>query len=271
MFKKLIVYAAFIIAALAIFTAIFAYAIVPYDPNEIDLLAKFEPASLDHLLGTDHLGRDEFSRLLTAASISLNSAFATLFLILFLGILIGGAAGFAGGRTDQILMRVCDVFFSVPTVILALFFVGILGTGLINVVIAITVSHWAWYARIVRSIVLGLKNADYVLITRVSGASAAANFRKNMLRPILAQCSVLATLDLGHIVLHIAGLSFLGLGVKVPTPEWGVMISDGKEYLFSHPELIYYPGAAIFLCVMSFNIIGDYLRDKFGVREEMGH
>ena len=118
---------------------------------------------------------------------------------------------------------------------------------------------------------MGVKNADNGVVAGVSGARGARNLRRNMLRPSVAQCSVLATHDLGHIVLHIAGLSFLGLGVKAPTPEWGVMISDGKEYLFSHPELIYYPGAAIFLCVMSFNIIGDYLRDKFGVHEEMGH
>ncbi|AGT45022.1 nickel ABC transporter permease subunit NikC [Treponema pedis] len=268
--KKIGLYVAIFAALIMIFVSVFSYWLVPYDPNEIDLLAKFEPAGKTHLFGTDHLGRDTFSRLLAATSISLNSAFVTLFLILSLGILVGGTAGFAGGKTDQILMRICDIFFSVPTVILALFLVGILGVGLTNVIIAIAVSHWAWYARIVRSIVLSLKNSDYVLITITSGASTFTNFRKNMLKPILSQCAVLATLDIGHIVLHISGLSFLGLGVKAPTAEWGIMISDGKEYIFSHPELIVYPGFAIFLCVMSFNIIGDFLRDKFDV-SEAGH
>lgn len=267
--KKIWLNFAFFTAFTMIFIMFFAPLLVLFDPNEINLDAKFAPAGLSHFLGTDHLGRDVFSRLLVATGTSLGSAFATIFLILFLGILVGGTAGFAGGRTDQILMRVCDVFFSVPTVILALFLVGVLGTGLFNVIIAIAASHWAWYARIVRSIVLSLKNADYVLITRTSGASEAVNFRKNMLRPILAQCAVLASLDIGHIVLHISGLSFLGLGVKAPAAEWGVMISDAKEYIFSHAELIFYPGIAIFLCVMSFNVIGDFLRDKFGVSQ--GH
>ncbi|MDO5045920.1 nickel ABC transporter permease subunit NikC [Campylobacter sp.] len=269
--RKLSLYMAFFIAFVLVFTGIFAPFITPYDPNEIDLLAKFEPASLTHLLGTDHLGRDEFSRLIYATSVSLNSAFATLFIIISLGVIIGGTAGFTGGRTDQILMRICDVFFSIPTVILALFLVGILGTGLINVIIAIAVSHWAWYARIVRSIVLSLRNNEYILITVTSGASTLVNFRKNMLKPILSQCIVLATLDIGHIILHISGLSFIGLGVKAPMAEWGIMISDGKDHIFSHPELIYYPGFAIFLCVMSFNIIGDYLRDKLDVNEHLEH
>ena len=131
----------FFIAFLMIFMVCFANFLTPFDPNKIDLTAKFEPASLTHLLGTDHLGRDVFSRLMVATATSLGSAFATIFLILFLGVIIGGTAGFMGGRTDQALMRVCDVFFSVPTIVLALFLVGVLGTGLINVIIAITATH----------------------------------------------------------------------------------------------------------------------------------
>ncbi|CAD7286947.1 nickel ABC transporter permease subunit NikC [Campylobacter suis] len=264
--KKFGVYFAFFMAFLLIFISIFAHYIVPADVNEVDLLLKFEGISSEHFLGTDHLGRDEFFRLLLATSVSLKAAFLTLFLIIFIGVFIGGVAGFAGGRVDQIFMRICDLFFSVPTLILALFLVGILGVGLTNIIIAIALSHWAWYARIVRSIVLGLKNNEYVMISVTSGASFWQNFKKNMLKPIISQCLVLATLDIGHIILHISGLSFLGLGVKAPTPEWGVMISDAKEYIFSHPELIFYPGFMIFLCVMSFNIIGEYLCEKFDVK-----
>jgi len=163
------------------------------------------------------------------------------------------------------------MFFSVPTIVLSLFFVGILGTGLTNVIIAIAVSHWAWYARMTRAIVISLKSKEYILLSKVSGAGAISNYVKNVFRAVWTQCLVLGTLDIGHIMLHISGLSFLGLGVKAPTPEWGIMISDGKDYLFSAPQIILYPGVMIFLCVMSFNILGDYLRDKFDVKDAHEH
>ncbi|WP_205588345.1 nickel ABC transporter permease subunit NikC [Helicobacter vulpis] len=256
-----------IVLALCILATMFALAlfapyITHYKPEDIDLLGKFLPMSFEHLLGTDHLGRDNFARLIYGARISLSCVFLTLVLIVGVGGVVGSVAGFVGGRFDQILMRVCDLFFAMPTIVLSLFLVGLLGTGLTNIIIAIALTHWAWYARIVRSIVLSLKNKEYVLVSKMCGASGVENFKKNMLKPILAQCVIVATLDIGHVMLHIAGLSFLGLGVKSPTPEWGIMISDAKDFIFTYPELIYYPGAALFLCVMSFNIIGDYLRDK---------
>ncbi|MFC2491995.1 MAG: nickel ABC transporter permease subunit NikC [Campylobacter curvus] len=260
--RGLVLKLAFVVAALMVIFCVLAPVIAPYDPETIDLSAKFMPVCSEHILGTDHLGRDVFSRLLYGSSVSLGSTFATLGLILLIGVLVGAISGFAGGRVDQVLMRICDVFFSVPTIVLALFLVGVLGTGLINVIIAIAVSHWAWYARIVRSVVLSLKNKEYILITRISGASEAINFKKNMLRPILSQCVILGTLDIGHIMLHISALSFLGLGVRAPKAEWGIMISDAKDFIFTHSELMLYPGVALFLCVASFNIIGDHLRDK---------
>ncbi|MCR4942059.1 MAG: nickel ABC transporter permease subunit NikC [Campylobacter sp.] len=265
--KKISLILAFFIAFLLVFCSFFAEFLLPANANEIDLMLKFDPPSNLHLLGCDHLGRDEFARLILASGVSLKATFFTLVLIVGIGIFVGGVAGFAGGRIDQFFMRICDVFFSFPTIVLALFFVGILGTGLTNIIIAIALTHWAWYARIVRSIVLGLKNNEYVLISQTSGASFWQNFRKNMFYPIFSQCLVLATLDIGHIILHISSLSFLGLGVKAPTPEWGVMISDAKEYIFTQPEFIIYPGLMIFLCVASFHIIGDFLREKFNVAD----
>lgn len=267
--RKFILYFAIFIIVLLIFMAFFGGALVPYDPNEIDLTNKFAPASLEHILGTDHLGRDTFSRLISGTKISLFAVFFTLVLVLAMGFSVGVISGFVGGKVDQVLMRICDMFFSVPTVILALFLVGVLGSGLTNVIIAIAVSHWAWYARIIRSIVLAFKNREYILISKVSGASTAVNFRQNMLRPILSQCAVLATLDIGHMMLHISGLSFLGLGVKAPTPEWGIMISDAKDFIFTRPELILYPGLMIFITVASFNVVGDYLRDKFDISKDL--
>lgn len=262
--KKFTLFSAIFIVVSLLIIAVGAPFFTPQSANSVDLSMRFAPSGEVFWLGTDHLGRSELARLSLAIGVSLGSAFATLALILILGVSAGGLAGFAGGRTDQILMRVCDVFFSVPTVILALFLVGIFGAGLFNIVTAIALSHWAWYARMVRSVVFSLKNNEYVMISVTSGASFLGNFKRNMLKPILSQCLVLATLDVGHIVLHICGLSFLGLGVKAPTPELGVMINDAKEYVFSRPEFAIYPGIVIFLCVASFNVIGEHLRDKLG-------
>lgn len=260
--RKIVNFSVIFLAILIVFLAFFSTYLTPYSPNEANLADKFLSISQTHLLGTDHLGRDVFSRLVYGAGVSLKSVFATIFLIVILGISIGGISGFVGGKVDHVIMRFCDVFISFPTVVLALFLVGILGTGLTNVIIAIALTHWAWYARIIRSIVLSFKSREYVLITASCGASKFQNFKKNMLKPILAQCAVLATLDLGHIMLHISGLSFLGLGVKAPTPEWGIMISDAKEYIFTHSELILYPGLALLMTVCVFNMLGDMLRDK---------
>lgn len=260
-----------IVAILIVFLAFFGSNLAPYDPNLINLSNKFAPISFEHLLGTDHLGRDEFSRLLYGAEISLKSVFLTLMLILILGVSIGAFSGFMGGRVDNVLMRICDLFLSFPTIVLALFLVGILGVGLVNVIIAIALTHWAWYARIVRAIVLNLKNQEFVLVSKVSGASSFRNFRQNILPNITSQLIVLATLDIGHIMLHISGLSFLGLGVKAPTPEWGIMISDAKEFIFTNSNLILYPGIAIFIVVCVFNILGDILRDKLDTNLEFKH
>ncbi|TLD99526.1 nickel ABC transporter permease subunit NikC [Helicobacter trogontum] len=236
---------------------------LPYAPDEIDLNNKFAPISTAHFLGTDHLGRDIFTRLVFGARISLSSVAIILLYIIVLGISIGGIAGFFGGKIDKFIMRVCDLFLSLPTIVLSLFLVGILGAGLENVLLAIALTHWAWYARIIRSIVLGLKHREFVLLSQVYGASNWQIFKRNMLTPISTQCLVLATIDIGHIMLHIAGLSFLGLGVQPPQAEWGIMLSDSKDYIFSNPELLFYPGLALFIAVALFNMLGDSLRDYF--------
>lgn len=236
---------------------------LPYAPDEIDLNNKFAPISTAHFLGTDHLGRDIFTRLVFGARISLSSVAIILLYIIVLGISIGGIAGFFGGKIDKFIMRVCDLFLSLPTIVLSLFLVGILGAGLENVLLAIALTHWAWYARIIRSIVLGLKHREFVLLSQVYGASNWQIFKRNMLTPISTQCLVLATIDIGHIMLHIAGLSFLGLGVQPPQAEWGIMLSDSKDYIFSNPELLFYPGLALFIAVALFNMLGDSLRDCF--------
>lgn len=246
-----------------ILLAFFGEYLAPYDPNAIDLSNKFAANSTEHFFGTDHLGRDIFSRILVGAKISIISSFASVLLICILGTIVGFLAGFGTSSLDNALMRICDIFLCFPTIVLALFFVGILGTGLSNVIIAIALTHWAWYARIIRSIVLKLKNTEYVMISKMCKRSSFWILRKHFAKPILMQLIVLATLDIGHIMLHIAGLSLLGLGVKAPTPEWGIMIADCKDYILTHYEMIFYPGIAMLFTIAIFNIFGDLIRDKF--------
>lgn len=237
----------------------------PYSPEAMDLDAILAPASASHILGTDYLGRDIYTRLVFGAQLSLLSVAAILVLVLALGVSIGSFSALAGGRVDNAIMRICDVFLSMPTAILSLLFIAVLGVGLANVIIAIALTHWAWYARIVRSIVLSLKSKEYVALSRVYGASGWQSFKRNMLTPVLSQALVLGSMDIGHFMLHIAGLSFLGLGVQAPQAEWGVMLSEAKEYMWSVPELMLYPGLALFVCVAVCNVVGDSLRDYFDV------
>ncbi len=198
---------------------------------------------------------------------SLISVLTTILIVLILSLIVGSIAGFRGGLFDSILMRICDVFLTFPTFILALFFIGVLGAGLINVITAIALTHWAWYARIVRSIVLETKQKNYVLAAKCLGSSRFKIVLKHIMPKVLSQVIILAALDLGHIMLHVAGLSFLGLGVQAPTAEWGVMINDAAPYIREHPELMLYPGICIFITVAVFNSIGEKLRDKYETKE----
>ena len=262
--------------ALALAVAIIAVAVfgpwlTPHDPNAMDLTARLDGPSAAHWLGTDHLGRDILSRLFVGARVSLGSVAVTLSLILVLGIGIGGAAGFIGGRTDQVIMRCADVFLTFPTLVLALFMVGMLGTGLVNVVIAIALSHWAWYARIVRGIVLSLKHRDFILASRLAGTGRPRIFWAHLLPATMSQLVVLATLDIGHIMLHVSGLSFLGLGIAAPTAEWGVMLNDARQFVWTEPHLMIWPGLALFISVMAFNLLGDAIRDRLDPHLRMEH
>ena len=231
------------------------------DPQEVNLAAKLLPPSAGHLLGTDHLGRDVLSRLIFGSRVSLGSVFLILLLIVTFSTFAGSVAGFFGGVLDSAIMRTCDVFLTFPTIILAMFFVAVLGTGLTNVIVAIFFTHWAWYARIVRGIVISLKNREFVLAARVAGTSRWRIVARHILPALAPQLLVLSTLDIGHMMLHVAGLSFLGLGVQPPMPEWGSMINDARQYLWTQPQLLLYPGLAIFVSVMAFNLLGDAMRD----------
>lgn len=260
-----------IMLAAILLSAVFAPLIAPYSPYEIDLSNRFAPISQSHILGTDHLGRDVFTRLIYGSRMSLISVLAIMVIILLISLIIGSAAGFLGGKIDNVLMRISDVMLTFPTFILALFFIGVLGVGLINVIIAIAFTHLAWYSRIVRSIVLETKEKNYVLASKCMGTPTLKIIIKHIIPQVLSQVGILATLDLGHMMLHVAGLSFLGLGVQAPVAEWGVMINDAAPFIRQHPELMIYPGLCIFITVAIFNSLGEYLKDKYKIKEDCNY
>jgi len=251
-----------LVLASFILMALFAEHIAPYPPDGEDVANRLASFSAEHLLGTDHLGRDVLSRLIYGARASLGSVALIAAFIVVTGFVTGAVSGCLGGWADAVIMRVCELFMTFQTFILALFLIAILGRGMTNVIIAIVLTHWAWYSRIVRGMVLSLKNREYVLAARVSGGGRLSVFLRHIAVPVLSQIIILATLDLGHMMLHVSGLSFLGLGIQPPTPEWGVMINDARNHIWTNPELVILPGLMIFLTVLACNIPGDYLRDK---------
>ena len=257
-----------LLALLLLLTPIFS----PYAPDSMDLSQRFAPPSSTHWLGCDHLGRDMLTRLVYGAYISLGANACIIILAMAAGISIGWASGMLGGVWDRLIMRVCDVFLSLPTLVLALFFISVLGSGLANVIIAIALTHWAFYARIARSLTQSLRAQEYIAASYMQGVSFWGNFWSNFAPTITLHILVLATMDIGHIMLHIAGLSFIGLGVQPPLAEWGVMLGDMREYLYSAPELLLYPGVALFVCVALFSLLGDSLQRYFSLHlEDMYH
>ena len=242
--------------------ALFGDFIAPHDPEDLDVSRKFLPPGASYWLGTDHQGRDILSRLICGARYSLLTVLYIVASIVILSLGLGSVSGYLGGRADSLIMRCCDAMLTFPTIVLALFLIGILGAGMTNMVIAIVITHLAWYTRLVRGIVLGLKSQGYVLAARAIGVSRTRIVLRHFLPAVLVQVLVLASLDVGHMLLHVAGLSFLGLGMQPPTPEWGVMIAEARNYIRSQPMLMVYPGMMIFLATAACNLMGDALRDR---------
>lgn len=251
----LIVVAAFALAAIA------APQLAPFDPTEVNPVDRLQGPGGSYLLGTDALGRDLLSRLLYGGRWSLGTAALATVAVMSLGVVAGTLAGFYGGWLDQAIMRVIDVLLAFPNLILALAIVGALGPGIHNVIIGLVAVWWVDYARIMRSIVLSLREAGYVEAALGLGASNLRIIGRHLIPNSVPPVIVLATLEMGTLLLALAGLNFLGLGAQPPTPEWGVMINDGRPHLTSAPHLMVFPGLAITLVVMGFNLIGDGLRD----------
>lgn len=255
-----------VIVALVILVGVLAPHLMPNDPVRVSLDQRLAPPSAEYPLGTDHLGRCLLSRLIYGTRVSLSTAAVALLTIMLISIPVGTIAGYMGGWVDNLLMRLIDVLLAFPGLILALVIAGMLGPGLLNVMMAVSAVWWVGYARVIRGLVLSVKEKEYIMAARSCGTPEWAIVIRHILPNVLSPVIVLATLDIGKLVLSISGLSFLGLGAQPPTPEWGAMLNDGRPYLQVAPQLMVYPGLAIMITVLAFNLLGDGLRDALDPR-----
>ena len=259
---------------LVLLGALFAPLLTPYpeqgrgDPN---IAEKFQPPSMAHPLGTDALGRDMWARLLFGARTSLTVGLAVVALSALVGTLLGALAGYFGGWIDEVIMRITDIFLAFPPLLLAIVVATALGPSLRNMVLAIALSWWPWYTRIVRGQAVTLRERNFVEAARSMGVGDLTIIRRHILPNVLAPVGVQATLDLGAAILTAAGLSFLGLGTQPPTADWGVMVNEGRQYMLSGRWWIAtFAGLAIFLTSMAFNLLGDGARDAADPRTRGG-
>jgi len=259
--------AGLIIVAITVLIALFSKWIVPYNPIAPNLDVKLAAPSLQHLLGTDDMGRDILSRILAGTSVSLTSAVIIISVSMAFGTLVGLIAGYLGGWIDDVLMRLTDIFLAFPALILAMAISATLGPSLQNALIAVAAVWWPWYARLVRGQVLSVRNMEYVEAAHSVGARPMRVVLRHILPNTLGPLLVQATLDVGNTILLTASLSFIGLGAQPPTPEWGSMVSVGRLYLLSYWWVPTMPGFAILLTVLGFNLLGDAMRDFADVRE----
>jgi len=251
---------------LLVIVAAAAPILAPYDPVAIDLDRAMQPPSLAHWMGTDEFGRDILSRIIYGARVTLYIGGLVLVLTAPIGLLIGCASGYVGGWVDTILMRLTDIVLAFPSLILALAFVAALGPSVENAVIAIAITRWPPYARIARAETLTLRRSEYISAIRLQGASTSRIVFRHIVPMALSSVIIRATLDMAAVILIAAGLGFLGLGAQPPTPEWGAMLSTGRKYLLGSWWVGTFPGLAIFLVSMGFNLLGDGLRDVLDPR-----
>jgi len=253
-----------IIIIALIFTAIFAPFLAPYPEQaegEPNLEEKLQPPSSTHWFGTDYMGRDVLSRVIYGARISLLVAVSVVALGLLIGVPLGLLAGYKGGAVDAIIMRTTDIFLSFPPLLLALLISVTLGRGLENAIIALGVSWWPWYTRLIRGMAISLKEKPYVEVAKSMGISNWKIIGRHILPNAISPVIVQGTMDMGSAILEASALSFLGLGVQPPTADWGLMVSQGKDYLLNYSWYPTFPGLAIFITVIAFNLVGDTLRE----------
>ncbi len=257
---------ALLLILLFLFLVAFGSALAPHDPVKPNIQVKLHPPSSTYWFGTDELGRDILSRVMSGAKYSLGIAFIILSIALVVGVLVGALAGYLGGLVDEVLMRITDLFLAFPALILAMAIAATLGRNLQNVVIALTAVYWPWYARLVRGQVLAIKEREFVEAARAVGATPERVMLRHILPNTMAPVIVQLTIDVGYAVLATAGLSFLGLGAQPPLPEWGTMIAGARTFFREAWWYISFPGLALTLTVVGFNLLGDGLRDYFDPR-----
>jgi peptide/nickel transport system permease protein len=260
------------ILLLVVIAAIFAPLLAPYDPVKTSMTERFIPpafvegGSTNHLLGTDNLGRDIFSRIIHGSRISLGVSLLVIAITAGVGTILGIISGFSGGRTDNFLMRVTDISLSFPPILIAILLSVSIGQGFFTVVLALSILGWAPYARLIRGEALRLRETDFVGQARIIGASPVRIMLRHIFPNVINPLIIMMTLSVGMVILTESALSFLGAGIPPPTPSWGAMVNDGRTYVDSYWWISTFPGVAIGLVVLSGNFLGDWLRDKMDPR-----
>ena len=237
------------------------------DPNYVDLSNRLQSPGIEHWFGTDQLGRDVFSRILNGGQTTVGFSMLALFLSIMIGVPFGLFSGYWGGRTDWALMRIVDSFIALPDYVVAIIISGLLGPGFFNLLLAIVIVKWVVYTRLARSIVFQEKSKDYLMVSKVSGASTWQILTRHLIPHVLGPILALATLDIGKVILLVASLSFIGLGVRPPSSEWGAMLNEGKAYFMQAEYLMIIPGVAIFLVVLVANWLGNQLVAKYDLSQ----
>ena len=250
-----------VIVAVFLFLALFGSKLAPYDPVGVDIANRFIAPCAEHPFGTDKMGRDVLSRMMSGAQYSVRAGLVVLAISLPVGVILGGVAGMFGGWVDETIMRITDVFLAFPSLILAMAFSAALGPSLFNAMMALSVVWWPYYTRLIRGQALSVRESNYVEAARSRGASNWHIMFRHILPNCFSPVLVTLTLDMGLIVIATAALSFLGFGAQPPTPEWGRMVSDGRIYLMQAWWVSVFPGLAIAFTVLGFNLLGDGIRD----------
>lgn len=257
-----------LLVVLIFIIAFLAPILATHDPYESNMTNVLQMPTSEHIFGTDKLGRDTYSRIIYGTQTSLFMTVCLVFLTAVIGSLVGVLSGYFGGKVETVLMRIADMMLSFPGVVLAIAIAGILGGNIVNTILALVVVSWAKYARLVRSLVIKLRHSDFIAAARVNGTTTLNIIRRHIIPNILPMVVITGAMDIGTMMMEIAGLSFLGFGAQPPMPEWGLMLNEGRQYIQTAPWLMIYPGIAIFIVVAVFNLWGDSLRDILDPRQE---
>jgi nickel transport system permease protein len=258
----------FMVLFIIVLLGIFAPIVAPNDPTEMDVAARFLGPSLKYPLGTDHLGRCVLSRLIFGIRTSVLMVMAALFITVIIGIILGFITGYFGGLADQIIMRICDVILSFPGEVMTLAIIGLLGTGMGNILLATVMLKWAWYARVIRTVVMKYTTMNYIYFSKAIGNNSAAIFLRHILPVTFPEIMIISSSSLCSMILAVTGLSFLGLGIQPPAPEWGMMLNEAKDVMLTRPALMLPPGLAVMIVSASSGFFSDALRDALDMKHE---